>query len=111
MTASLVYDNITVVYITVKLKIMKTVLNVKVDKDQKKKAKKIAERMGVPLSTVMNAYLREFIRTERFEIDLEPKLKPEVEEEILSRIEDYEGGKNIVSFRSVEEARKYFMKK
>ena len=42
---------------------MKTLLNVKTDKDVKEKAQKIAKGIGLPLSSVINAYLKEFIRS------------------------------------------------
>jgi len=51
---------------------MKTVLTIKVDKEEKDKAKEIAAQMGVPLSTVINAQLREFVRTREFSVSLEP---------------------------------------
>ena len=41
---------------------MKTLINVKTDKEVKEQAQRIAEELGVPLSTVVNAYLKEFIR-------------------------------------------------
>lgn len=43
---------------------MSIILNVKVDPKVKNKAKKIAAEMGVSLSAVVNAYLRDLIRTE-----------------------------------------------
>ena len=42
---------------------MKTILNIKVDKAEKEKAQQIAAEMGLPLSTIVNVHLREFIRT------------------------------------------------
>jgi len=90
---------------------MKTILNVKVDKEEKEKAKQIASEMGVPLSTIINAHLREFIRTRKFSISLEPRLKPKVEKELRNALKDYKNNKNIISFKSADEARKYFSKK
>lgn len=43
----------------------KTVINVKTDKDLKNKAQKLAKNLGLPLGTVINAYLREFVRERR----------------------------------------------
>ena len=40
----------------------KTVLNVKTDKKLKLEAKKISAELGVPLSTVINAFLKQFVR-------------------------------------------------
>ncbi len=87
---------------------MKTILNVKVDSEEKEKAKQIAMEMGVPLSTIINAQLREFIRTREFSVKLEPTLKPAVEKEILRRIEEYhKNPKSAYSFKSASEAIKF----
>lgn len=39
-----------------------TILNVKTDKKLKQEAKSVAEELGVPLSTVINAFLKQFVR-------------------------------------------------
>lgn len=44
---------------------MKTVISVKVDKDVRDKARRVAEQMGVPLSMVVNSHLRQFALEER----------------------------------------------
>ena len=41
-----------------------TILNVKTDKELKKNAQKVAKKLGVPLSTVVNSFLKQFIRDE-----------------------------------------------
>ena len=41
---------------------MKTILNIKTDKQLKQDAQSIAKELGIPLSTVINAFLRQFIR-------------------------------------------------
>ena len=40
---------------------MKTIINIKADKEVKTQAMQTAERMGLPLSTVINAFLKKFI--------------------------------------------------
>ena len=40
---------------------MKTLINIKADKEVKEEAVKLAERIGLPLSTVINAFLKKFI--------------------------------------------------
>ncbi len=42
--------------------VMKTVLNVKVDPVVKKEAQRVAQEMNLPLSILVNNYLKEFIR-------------------------------------------------
>ncbi|MCK5059884.1 MAG: type II toxin-antitoxin system RelB/DinJ family antitoxin [Candidatus Pacebacteria bacterium] len=41
---------------------MKTILNIKTDKDVKLGAKRAAEELGVPLGTIINAFLRQLAR-------------------------------------------------
>jgi len=39
-----------------------TILNIKTDKKLKADAQKVAGELGVPLSTVLNAFLKQFVR-------------------------------------------------
>ena len=43
----------------------KTLLNVKMEKTLKKSAQKVAEELGLPLGTIINAYLRELVQVKR----------------------------------------------
>ena len=42
----------------------KTIFNFKTDKKLKASAQKVAEKIGVPLSTVMNSFLKQFVSEE-----------------------------------------------
>ena len=75
---------------------MKTVLNVKTDKDVKEKAQRIAKEMGIPLSVVVNSQLKNFIRERKFTASIEPQFKSEVWVDIQKAIRDSKSGKNIV---------------
>lgn len=44
---------------------MKTLINIKTEKELKRNAKKVAEELGLPLGTIINAYLRELVREKR----------------------------------------------
>ena len=46
---------------------MKTVISVKVDKDVRDKARKVAKKIGVPLSMVVNNHLKRFAEEQRIE--------------------------------------------
>lgn len=48
----------------------KTILNFKTDKSLKLEAQKTAEEFGIPLGTIMNAFLRQFVRTKEISFDL-----------------------------------------
>ncbi len=46
---------------------MKTVISVKVDTDVRDKARKLAKKIGLPLSTVVNSQLKRFVTDQRIE--------------------------------------------
>lgn len=84
---------------------MKTVLNVKTDVEVKEKAKQLANHLGIPLSTVVNAYLKDFIETGVFHVEREPQLRPEVIARLNKSIDDTRKGKNLSpAFDTAEDA-------
>jgi addiction module RelB/DinJ family antitoxin len=72
-----------------------TVLNVKIDKELKEQAQEVARAVGLPISTVVAANLKEFVRTRTITFSDTPKLKPNVEKELLELSKDAKKGKNI----------------
>lgn len=58
---------------------MKTVLNVKTDPDLKKQAQQLADELGLPLSTVVNGYLREFTRNREITFSNAERMSPWLE--------------------------------
>ena len=74
---------------------MKTVINIKTDKETKKKAQELAEELGVPLSTVINVYLRQFVRTREFSFSLAHSMNPDLEKTLAEVEKDIAKGKNI----------------
>lgn len=46
------------------------VVNLKVDLKTKKEAQRIAEQIGVPLSTLLKSYIKQLIRTKRVSFDV-----------------------------------------
>ena len=47
----------------------KTILNIKIESDLKKQAKEVADEMGLPLSVIVNNYLRQFVKDRRVIFD------------------------------------------
>ena len=87
---------------------MKTVLNVKTDVQVKEDAQNLARHIGVPLSTIVNAYLKEFIATGEVRLTREPQLRPAVQKRIIESVREAGNGKNISkTFTSVAEIQKY----
>lgn len=71
-------------------------LNIKMDKTIKEEAQKTAKALGLPLSVIVNRYLKEFIHERRVEFSesLVPNIKTQ---KLLERIEkDIKDNKNIV---------------
>lgn len=84
---------------------MKTVLNVKTDVEVKAEAQALAKHLGIPLSTVVNAYLKEFVKSGEFRVVREPVLKREVERELRKQLAETNAGKNLSpGFTNVKEA-------
>ena len=75
----------------------KTILNVKLSKSLKQDAQELADEIGVPLSTIVIANLREFVRSRSLTISALPRLRPEIERELGEAISDYKRGANVSS--------------
>ncbi|MDO8579589.1 MAG: hypothetical protein Q7R72_01825 [bacterium] len=52
---------------------MNTTITIKTSKILRDQAKTVADKLGIPLTTIINAYLGEFIRERSFAISLEPE--------------------------------------
>lgn len=84
---------------------MKTVLNVKTDKDVKEQAQALARHLGVPLSVLVNAYLREFVRSGEFSLKNTSTVKPAVAQRLEKAITDAKTGEDVSpSFSSADDA-------
>lgn len=86
----------------------KTVINIKTEKEVKSLVQKLAKDLGLSLSDVMNAALRNFIRSREVYFSNIPQLTPEFER-LLGNIEkDIQTKKNISpGFGSADKAIKY----
>ena len=87
---------------------MKTIINIKADKEVKEKAQEVARELGVPLSTIINAQLKEFIRNKSIYLSAVPRMTPYLEKIIGKAMKDYKAGKNISPlFHSAKEMDEY----
>lgn len=87
---------------------MKTIINIKADKETKKKAQELANELGFSLSSIVNASLKQFIRSREVYFSIVPKMTSKLEN-ILGKIEkDIKKRKNISRvFSSAEDAIDY----
>lgn len=87
---------------------MKTVINLKTDRDVKNNARKLAHDLGFSLSTVINALLKQFIRNQEVYFSTVPYMSKELEQ-LLGPVEtDIKNGKNLSRYISArDELKKY----
>lgn len=86
----------------------KTLINIKTDKEVKENAQKLARELGLSLSDVMNAALRNFIRTREVTFSALPRMTSELEKLIGRARQDFQEKKNITGpFSTAKEAEAY----
>ena len=74
---------------------MRTVINIKTEKEVKQDAQKLAQSLGLSLSAVINAYLRQFIRNKTVHFSIAPQMSVELEN-LLGGVEfDIQRNRNI----------------
>lgn len=79
-------------------------INIKADREVKKRAQELAADLGLPLSTIINAYLRQFVREEEVYFSIAPKMTAQLEWIIEEAEKDLFDNKNISSiFSSAKE--------
>jgi len=87
---------------------MKAVINIKTNKEIKENAQKIAKDVGLSLSDVINASLRNFIRTREVYFSAIPRMTPEFERLVGKFERDIKNKKNVSSnFSSSERINDY----
>ena len=87
---------------------MKILINIKADKEVKEGAQELARELGLPLSIVVNAYLKDFIRNRGINISVVPRMSRQLET-ILGDVErDLVVSKNVSrGFSSAKDAGRY----
>ena len=89
---------------------MKTVISVKVDKDVRDKARKAAAAVGLPLSTIVNNGLKQFIQEERivFQTDKAYRMSNKLERKLVQIDADIRAGRNSSrGFTDMKEMNRY----
>lgn len=82
---------------------MITIINIKTEKKLKDQASKLAKEMGFSLSSVINATLYNFVKNRELHITHKPFMTPYLENILVEARRDYKAGKNIKSFKSMED--------
>ena len=85
----------------------KTLLNVKTDVKLKQEAQRVAQELGLPLGTIINAYLRELIREKKVVFSSPPTPNKKTQK-LLKKIDaDIRSGRNSKGPFTYKEAIKY----
>lgn len=82
---------------------MKTQVNLKIDVDVKKRAQKRAVELGLSLSSIVNATLKQFARTGELELSSAPRITPYLEDLVLEARKEYAEGKTSGPFDNAED--------
>ncbi|MGC1177209.1 MAG: type II toxin-antitoxin system RelB/DinJ family antitoxin [Candidatus Saccharimonadales bacterium] len=87
---------------------MKTaVLSVKVDENVKKRAQAVASGFGIPLSTLVNAYLIQLGETKQIHFDATEVMTPKMEKIIEQAEREIAAGETSGPFETADEAVAY----
>lgn len=87
---------------------MTTVIHIKADKEVKENAQKAAKDLGLTLTDVINAALRNFIRTREVIFSDAPQITPALEKKLKEMEEDIKVGRNLSSvFKNARDMDKY----
>lgn len=90
---------------------MTTVIHIKADKEVKENAQKLAAKLGLSLSDVINASLRNFIQTRTVVFTDIPTMTPELEKRLKKAEEDIKHNRNLSpKFKNMDEAIEYLEK-
>jgi len=83
------------------------IINVKTDRRLKREAQSVSRELGLPLSAIVNAYLRDFVREKKVVFSSHP-VPNQKTRRFLERIRsDRKGGKNIAGPFTYDEAIAY----
>ncbi len=86
----------------------KTTVSIKLDREVRDGVQHLARDFGVPMSTLVNASLKNVIREGVLVLSREPKIKESVWKELRQASEDFKKGKNVSPiFESGEEMDAY----
>ena len=81
------------------------VISTKIDLQTKREAQKTAEALGIPLSVIIKAFLKHFIKTKTVEFSARDEEPSEyLKNAIRQAQKDWEAGKTSPAFKTGEEA-------
>ncbi len=83
-------------------------MNIRMDEQTRKQLQAFAAQLGMPATSLVNANIKEMLRTKRVSFGSEPLEPTPYLQKIIDEAEaDYEAGKNIVTTKTNEETLAY----
>ena len=82
----------------------KTILNIKTDPQTKQQIQEFAAELGVPVSVIMNAQIKQMLRDRKVVLSTELEPTPYLVKVMKQVEEDLKTGKNITRTNSLKEA-------
>jgi len=79
----------------------------KTDPEIKEEAQRIAKKLGISLSSLVNAYLKQIVRTRKVEFTLEEEPSEYLVKTIKQAAENYRNGRTSPAFTNAKDAIKY----
>lgn len=90
---------------------MKTTTSVKLDAKIKEEASQLASELGLSLSSVINATLKQFVTERRVVLSVAPEFNEKTKKAFLAMEADVRAGKNISdSYTNVDDLKKALLK-
>lgn len=87
---------------------MKTLISIKTDVEVKQGIQRIAGELGIPLSTIINAYFKQLLREKRVDFALPLRPNKKTAKLLRQAHDDYKKGKSISPvFETAEEMDAY----
>lgn len=89
----------------------KTILNIRTEPEVKRQLQEFAAELGVPVSVVMNAQIKQMLRDHKIILSTELEPTPYLQKILVEVNKDLEAGKNISPvFESVDDMFKHLQK-
>jgi antitoxin component of RelBE/YafQ-DinJ toxin-antitoxin module len=83
------------------------ILNIKTDPETKEQLKDFAAQLGLPVSALMNAQIKQMLRTNKVELSTTLEPTPYLQKIIKEAEADYKAGKNITRVTNKAELKAY----
>lgn len=83
---------------------MTTTMLIKLDKELKENAQKVAKNFGIPLSTLIRSYLKELTATGRLELNATETMTPQMEKIIKQAELEIKKGQTAGPFADIDQA-------